>query len=525
DIMEADIVFTSSMIVQKKSLEKVIKLVNKLGKPVVAGGPYPTSSFEKISGVDHFVLNEAEATLPQFLEDSRLGKAKHLYMDKSRPDITATPIPRFDLLNLKLYSTMALQYSRGCPFACEFCDIIEMFGRHPRTKTPAQFLAEVQSLYNRGYRGALFIVDDNFIGNKKNVKQLLPRIAAWQKAMHYPFSLFTEASVDLASDEELMDMMVQAGFDMVFLGIETPVKESLALTHKNQNLKCDLLQSVHTIQKKGMEVAGGFILGFDNDPEDIFERQVHFIQKAGIPAAMVGLLTALPNTRLYHRLKSENRLIEESAGNNNNEVRLNFLPKMDMNKLLTGYREVIAKIYKPELYFQRCLSFLKNLKPQTNFNRKISYTEVRAFILSLLVQTFSFYGWHYWKFLITAIFTKPSLFGEAVAMAIKGHHFLKLTREVLAADNFKAYLEKISGSFQERIKENSGLELEEMLKDLTAYRKRVSGQLQKKYRRLHKDFRPYVEEALINLEKFIDNRLAELSASSSVPQRVKILEN
>lgn len=515
DIIEADIVFTSSMIVQKKSLDKVIKLCKRLGKTVVAGGPYPTSSHQKIDGVDHFVLNEAEITLPQFLHDYHLGKARPIYFDESKPDITAIPAPRLDLLNMKRYSTMALQYSRGCPFSCEFCDIIEMFGRHPRTKKPLQFLAEMKGLYRLGYRGSLFIVDDNFIGNKRNVKELLQVIAPWQKEMDYPFTLFTEASIDLAADEELLDLMVQAGFDMVFIGIETPVKETLILTKKKQNVSPDLLQSVHKIQKKGIEVAGGFIIGFDTDPEDISDKQIHFIQKSGIPAAMVGLLTALPNTQLYRRLKAENRLLEDSPGNNTNEFRLNFLPKMDVNKLLLSYREVISNIYKPELYFQRCITFLKNLKPHQKPMRKISYAGIRAFILSLVIQTFSFYGWQYWKFILKAMVIKPALFSEAVAMAIKGHHFLKMTREILATDSFKKYLEKIARSLQEKISDISAADLEEKLKDLRDYRSQIMVKLQREYNRLHKDFQPYVEDALSNFEEFVNNIIWELSVSVS----------
>jgi radical SAM superfamily enzyme YgiQ (UPF0313 family) len=559
DILEADIVFTSSMIVQKKSLKKVIELCNKLGKPVVVGGPYPTSSYDKIFGVNYFVLNEAEITLPKFLNDYQLGKAKFIYLDETKPNITKTPPPRFDLINWKNYSTMALQYSRGCPFSCEFCDIVAMFGNNPRTKTPEQFLTEMQSLYNVGYRGSLFIVDDNFIGNKKNVKKLLPEIISWQKKMDYPFVLFTEASVNLAGDEELMNMMVQAGFNMVFLGIETPVKESLILTHKMQNVKSDLLENVHKIQRKGIEVTAGFIIGFDNDPEDVFDRQIHFIQSAGIPTAMVGLLTAIPKTQLYNRLKAENRLIEESSGNNTHDLRLNFLPKMDVNKLIKGYKRVIAEIYKPEMYFQRCLIFLKNLTPNRNFNRKITFSELRAFILSLLLQTFSFYGWHYWKFIVKAFFVKPKLLSEAITMAIKGHHFFKITSEVLAVDSFKLHLEKLVKSLKERVKEATSIEFEEKIynisapllkslsgltvgesirsalseldkrdaivqgvRDLKAYREQVLKELQKEYHKLHKDFQPYVEDALKNFEEMIDEIIFELSGAVLQPVPIKI---
>ncbi len=522
DIMEADIVMTSSMIVQKRSLEKVIRLCHELGKPVVAGGPYPTSSYQKISGVDHFVLNEAEVTLPQFLSDYESGHAQPVYSDETKPDITKTPSPRFDLINTKHYASMALQYSRGCPFSCEFCDIVAMFGHIPRTKTPGQFVGEMESLYESGYRGSLFVVDDNFIGNKKNVKELLPEISRWQVKRKYPFKLFTEASVNLSADDELMDMMVHAGFNMVFLGIETPVKESLIGTHKMQNVKSDLLDTVHQIQKKGLEVTGGFIIGFDHDPEDIFERQIHFIQKSGVPAAMVGLLTALPNTQLFRRLKAENRLIEESSGGNNTDLSLNFLPKMDLNKLLTGYKRVLAEIYKPEMYFDRCRTLLKNLAPHQGFKRRIRLTELRALILSLLKQTFSYYGLHYVKFMSGVFFTKPALFAEAIALAVKGHHFLKITKEALAADKFKLYLDRISESFHDKLKELSSLEVREKLNELTAYRDQAVSALRKEYHSLHEDFQPFVEDALRNFENMIDEIILEWSAAIPQPLPVKI---
>lgn len=284
---------------------------------------------------------------------------------------------------------MALQYSRGCPFSCEFCDIVSMFGHIPRTKTPNQFVNEMDALYRAGYRGSLFVVDDNFIGNKKNVKELLPLISKWQMDNGYPFTLFTEASVNLADDVELIDMMVSSGFNMVFLGIETPVKESLLETHKMQNVKSNLLDSIHIIQKKGMEVAGGFIVGFDNDPEDIFERQIGFIQRSGIPSAMVGLLTALPNTRLYKRLETEKRLVDVfTSGNNTHDLSLNFIPKMDMTRLIEGYKKVLEEIYEPKRYFYRCLSLLRILTPHRNSKRRIRLPEFRALICLCPVNVF-----------------------------------------------------------------------------------------------------------------------------------------
>ena len=522
DILDSDIVFTSAMLVQRPSHEKVVQLCNRLNRPIVAGGPYPTSSYEQIFGVDHFVLNEAEITLPRFLNDYKEGKAKNIYSDDTKPDITQTPTPRFDLLDTNKYAIMALQYSRGCPFSCEFCDIVSMFGHIPRTKTPYQFVAEMNVLFRAGYRGSLFIVDDNFIGNKKNVKELLPVISEWQKKNGFPFSLFTEASVNLAEDAELMDMMIASGFDMVFLGIETPVKESLLETHKMQNTKSDLIDSICAIQQKGMEVTGGFIVGFDNDPEDIFERQIRFIQRSGIPSAMVGLLTALPNTRLYKRLKTENRLIDVfSSGNNTHDMRLNFIPKMDMTKLIEGYKYVLSEIYKPRQYFNRCLVLLKTLTSNRGAKRRIRRPELRALFLSLIRQTFSFYGFHYVKFVGKVLLTKPTSFQQAITLAVKGHHFMKITRETLAVDSFRVNMEKMSDSFRQTVKQKieglTAIDIKETVESLKKYRDNLVADLNREFDRIHQDFRPYAEETLQNFEQMIDEIILELSLGNLRP--------
>lgn len=525
DILSADLVFTSTMLVQKRSHEKVVALCNRLNRAVVAGGPFPTSSYEQINGVSHFVLNEAEVTLPQFLNDYTAGEAKQIYKCEDKPDITKTPAPRFDLLDTDKYAIMALQYSRGCPFSCEFCDIVSMFGHIPRTKTPNQFVNEMDALYRAGYRGSLFVVDDNFIGNKKNVKELLPLISKWQMDNGYPFTLFTEASVNLADDVELMDMMVSSGFNMVFLGIETPVKESLLETHKIQNVKSNLLDSIHIIQKKGMEVAGGFIVGFDNDPEDIFERQIGFIQRSGIPSAMVGLLTALPNTRLYKRLETEKRLVDVfTSGNNTHDLSLNFIPKMDMTRLIEGYKKVLEEIYEPKRYFYRCLSLLRILTPHRNSKRRIRLPEFRALILSLSRQTFSFYGLEYIKFIGKVLMTRPSSFQLAITLAVKGHHFIKITRETLAVDNFRMYLERVADSFNQLLMEQFddivSFDLKKTVESLKAYRDKSIVELQCEYERIHRDFRPYAEEALSNFEKTIDEIIFEVSSCNLQPVKI-----
>ena len=305
----ADMVFLSAMIVQKKSAQEIIDRCRAHGKKIVAGGPAFTTQHKEFIGVDHFVLNEAEVTLPLFLEDLEKGRLKHVYTPAKRPDVVSTPVPLWPLININDYATLAIQYSRGCPYNCEFCDIVIMNGRIPRCKTPEQMKKEFQALYDVGWRKSVFIVDDNFIGNKGEVKKMLPALLEWQKEHKYPFTLLTEASTDLANDEDLMQMMSRANFFKVFLGLETPDRESLKECGKFQNTSRDLVKAVHTIHRHGMQVMGGFIVGFDNDSETIFDAQINFIQQIGVVTAMVGVLTALPQTRLWHRLKDEDRLI------------------------------------------------------------------------------------------------------------------------------------------------------------------------------------------------------------------------
>ncbi|MCX7677804.1 MAG: B12-binding domain-containing radical SAM protein [Spirochaetes bacterium] len=431
DIRWADMIFISAMIVQRQSFAEVVQRAKAMGKIVVAGGPYPTSSYMSIHGVDHFILGEAERILPQFFCDFESGCAKPIYKDEERPDITLTPIPRFDLLEIEKYFSMMLQFSRGCPFNCEFCDIIELFGRKPRTKTPEQFIREIQAVYDTGFRGSLFVVDDNFIGNKAEVRKLLPHLAKWQKERGYPYSLFTEASVNLADDPALMDEMIEAGFDMVFLGIETPVEETLHKTQKSQNTRKRLLESVRAIQNRGLEVSAGFIIGFDTDPDNIFDLQIQFIQESGIIMAMVGVMIALPNTQLYRRLEREGRLLGETSGNNTHDLETNFVTVMDKHVLQEGYKRVLKTIYDPKNYFQRCRVLMEQVPKRSRAKRPLRWQEIRAFLCSFVVQTFSSYGHHYLRFLWYALRKKITLFPEAVRMAIMLHHFRYITKKLV----------------------------------------------------------------------------------------------
>lgn len=428
DIEWADIVFASAMIVQKESLQRIVQLCKAQGKRVVVGGPYVSTSSEALPEADHIFVGEAEATLPEFLRDLERGEAKRLYQADERPSLLLTPVPEFQLADLKRYSAMSIQYSRGCPFQCEFCDIIEIYGRRPRTKSNAQVLAELDALLAADWQGMVFIVDDNFIGNKPNVKRLLPALAEWSAAHHHPFSFITEASVNLADDEELLEGMRQAGFRRVFLGIETPVEESLKEAQKYQNTRHSLLDSIRKIQRYGMEVMAGFIVGFDHDPEDIFERQIRFIRESAIPLAMVGLLTALPDTQLWRRLKGEGRLLAESSGNNT-DASLNFIPKMEMTRLIEGYKSILQNIYSPAEYYQRALDCLKVVVQEQVEPRGRNIVK-DALALGRLVFTLGIRDRarrEFWRYLHCVTRLHRDQFAHALTLAAMGYHFRKLT--------------------------------------------------------------------------------------------------
>jgi radical SAM superfamily enzyme YgiQ (UPF0313 family) len=433
-IQWADTVFISAMIVQKESFEKVVGLCNRHGTPVVAGGPYATSSYRDIQGVDHFVLGEAEPVFADFLDDYARGCAKKVYRCAERPDLDRSVLPRFDLLKINSYANMCVQYSRGCPFKCEFCDIWPVYGNKTRVKPAQKMIAELQAVFDQGWRGAVFVVDDNFIGNKQKAQlQLLPPLIDWQQAHHHPFQLFTEASINMAEDPDLLTAMVAAGFNEVFIGIETPRKESLAEAGKNQNLKVDMLEAVRTIQRYGLEVNAGFILGFDHDTHEVFNDQAAFIQKAGIPKAMVGLLTALPGTRLYQRLQAEGRIIDQASGNNTHSMGTNFITKMDASQLISGYQRLLNQLYGKRLktYFQRCNLLLDAMRERAVFNRKIGCQEIVVLIKSLVQQSLRPYGLRYIRFVSRNFLKNRRLFPEAVRLALQGHHFYMITRQAL----------------------------------------------------------------------------------------------
>jgi radical SAM superfamily enzyme YgiQ (UPF0313 family) len=428
DIEWADMVLVSAMIVQNESLEHVVEMCRSMGKKVVVGGPYVSTSSERMPDADHIFIGEAEATIPEFIHDIELGIARRIYQADERPPLTETPVPDFSLIDMRHYSAMNVQYSRGCPFNCEFCDIIEIYGRVPRTKTNAQMLAELDALKATGWRGLVFIVDDNFIGNKKNVRLFMPDLIEWSRANQFPFSFITEASVNLAEDDALLQQMEDAGFRRVFLGIETPVEESLKEAQKGQNTRRDLLESIHKIQSYGMEVMAGFIIGFDSDPEDIFELQMKFIRESGIPLAMVGLLTALPDTQLWRRLENEGRLLDVSTGNNT-DCTMNFVPKMDMTRLVEGYKRVIRNIYSPHEYYQRALDCLSRFHQNRIEPRQVNVREdLRAFfniILTLGIRDDQ--RREFWSYFYQLLRHHTRDFAHGLTLAAMGYHFRQVT--------------------------------------------------------------------------------------------------
>ncbi len=425
----ADYVFISAMDIQKDSTREIIDRCKSLGIKIVAGGPMFTSSPEEYTEVDHLILDEAEISFPQFLADLEKGVPRHIYRAENRPNLSLTPIPDWDLINMEDYVSMNVQFSRGCPYDCEFCDITYLYGRKPRLKPLDKFIMELEALYHKGWRGSVFIVDDNFIGNKgKLKKEILPALIDWMNKHEHPFSFITEASINLAEDDKLLSMMRDSGFQHVFVGIETPSEESLQECNKFLNISKDLIACVKKIQNYGMQVSGGFIVGFDSDTPSIFERQIKFIQESGIVIAMVSLLNAPRGTKLFHRLKNENRLLPDFSGNNT-DFSINFVPKMDMQELLEGYRSVVANIYDPSLYYQRITEFFKEFKPaKTPINTGILTTYyIKAFFKAMFYLGIIEKGRrHYWKLLLKTLFKYPRFLPQAITFAVYGFHFRKI---------------------------------------------------------------------------------------------------
>lgn len=430
DIEWADLVMASAMTSQQHSLRAIMERCRRRGRPVAVGGPIVSRSSRLVEDAEHLFAGEAETTLGEFVRDLERGEAKHVYRSDAKPDLTAAPVPQFGLVDFRRYSSNSLQYSRGCPFTCEFCDIIEVFGRVPRTKSNAQMLAELQALYDLGARGPLFIVDDNFIGNRKNVKNLLPELSDWMERRGHPFQFFTDASINLADDEELLRLMRRAGFRKIFTGIESPFEDSLKEAGKLQNTRRDLLESVRKIRSFGIEVMGGFTLGFDHDPQDIFQRQIDFIRDSAIPLAIIHLLTALPDTELWRRLEKEGRLLGEGGGRAL-DGSLNFATAMDREKLILGYHSVLRSIYRPDAYYGRALASLHSTAaPGAPAGTGLTPGMLLAFlkILAKLGVADSARS-DFWRYFRRVFAERRHLLAEAMALAAAGYHFRKVAEE------------------------------------------------------------------------------------------------
>ncbi len=427
----ADVVLISAMDIQAKSAGEIIRRCRNIGVKVVAGGPLFTSRPDEFPEADHLILGEGEGIVEEFAKDFERGRAKRVYRQNGWVSLASTPVPSWDLISSTDYASLSIQFSRGCPYDCEFCDVTALFGRNVRTKTPEQILSELDAIYETGWKGGVFFVDDNFIGNRRKVKtELLPAVIRWMEEKSYPFDFITQVSVNVADDEELMTLLARAGFDELFIGIESPDDDSLMEANKWVNRNRDLVQTVKKIHKNGFLVHAGFIVGFDTDKPSIFDRLIEFIEASGIPVAMVGLLNAPRGTRLYDRLKKEGRIISDVTGDNT-DFSINFIPSMDLETLISGYRRIVETIYTPSRYAKRLKEFIKECQPI--FPRKVTVPKghVKAFIKSLYkLGIFDEGRAEYWKTLIWTSFIRPKLFPLAVRLLIYGYHFRKVFQRV-----------------------------------------------------------------------------------------------
>lgn len=427
DIQWADYVFISAMVIQKDSARSLINRCKALGVKTVAGGPLFTCEHSEFGDVDHLLMYEGELTIPEFLHDLEKGNPKRLYTANGWADLSQTPIPSWELVDMRKYATLNIQYSRGCPYNCEFCNVTTLFGHTPRTKSAERLLQELDVIYEMGWNGGVFFVDDNFIGNRKKLKEdILPVLIQWMEKRKYPFSFITEVSINLSDDEELMQLMARAGFNSVFVGVETVSEESLTECNKLQNKNRNLIECVRKMQHYGLQVQGGFIVGFDCDNPTIFKKMIEFIQDSGIVTAMVGLLNAPKGTRLYQRLMEEGRISSSFSGNNT-DLSMNFIPKMNLNVLLDGYNHIINTIYSPKHYYERIMNFMKEYEPvefsmpQFSFNQFIALIKAN-FHLGFIGKERKYY----WKLFFWSVFKRPKVFPLAITLSIYGYHFRKV---------------------------------------------------------------------------------------------------
>lgn len=435
----ADIVMSGGMIPQQRSILSLIELCHGRGKRIAVGGQDPTSQPDVYASADFLVLDEGEMTIPKFLADLEAGATRGIYRSEVKPDVTQSPAPRFDLLDLTKYLHVGVQFSRGCPFNCEFCDIIELYGRRPRAKEPRQILRELESLYRLGYRGHVDFVDDNFIGNKKSVMAFLPELLRWSQERNFPFYFSTEATITLADDPRLLAMMEAVDFRYVFVGIETPDENILALTRKKQNTRHPIVDSVHRLYQHGMVVTAGFIVGFDGETRSAAGSMAACVEATGIPMAMVGLLTALPNTQLTRRLEREGRLPEDYSLQRPGDADqatsgLNFAPSRPRIEILEDYASILSRLYSPKSYFDRVLraAGLLRRQPKQLGSARGRLRELAA--LGAVVWRLGFAretAWYFWRNLLKILGARPKNFEAAVHLMALFLHFRKQTLFVL----------------------------------------------------------------------------------------------
>ncbi len=448
DILWADLVMVSAMTVQRDGLQEVLARARRLGRRTIVGGPYASGEPARMLAIaDHVVAGEPDEVFGDIARDLEEGTARRLYEIPDKPDVTRNPAPRFDLLKLNCYASMSVQFSRGCPFQCEFCDIIILYGRKPRTKLPAQMLAELDTLLSLGWRKQVFMVDDNFIGNHTRALELCVELEKWQQARGYPVMFYTEASMDLARKSALMEAMVRANFFYVFLGIESPSKESLQEVKKLQNLAMDPVSCVDAIHKKGLWVTGGFIMGFDSDTEEIFEQQVEFIERTAIPWALINFLHALPRTALYDRMQREGRILE-SRGSSSDGTPPNFRTLMEPDVLLRGFGSTVAAIYDPETFYARAWRSLQNWESK-RYQHPAQQPTALA-IAGILARSIwrqglrSSYRKAYWKYFFKILtrfpLNRPKLW-MGVTILISGQHFIPYAGEL--ARKVESELERV----------------------------------------------------------------------------------
>jgi len=513
DIEKADVVMFSAMVVQKDSLREVIARVKRLGKKVVVGGPYATMCPDEVlaMGADHLVLGEAEMTLAPFVEDFLAGKAEKIYSEESllsrvtvslnkecKPDITTTPIPRWDRLKIFLYSSLAIQYSRGCPFNCNFCIVTKLNGHESRVKTPEQMIAELDTIRITGWRGSIFIVDDNFIGNRNQVRKFLAVLIEWQKKHGYPFSFFTEASIDLANENmrDIRKMMVLAGFKDVFVGIESTSLEVLLKMNKGQN-RGDLGEKVRILQESGFEVSAGFIVGSDLDSVTVFGDLFQFIQENGIVIPMPGLLMALEGSDLFTDLTKEGRIISNSSGDNTHRFKLNFVPKLDEKFLIDGYVDLLRRLFSPKNYFARCWTLRRRRGKHPKMG-KINGNWVHATAVVFYRNLIRKPNWQFAKFMFGTVLTSPWNLSEAVTQAVKLEHFKKITKATVSAHKYPQKVETIAERFHRRVVKIRGGS-DKRLKKLAKLRRKYFAKALRRYRTLEPHLRADAKKALVNL--------------------------